>query len=43
MEEARLNQTTSRRYIWNHTGDTRGHDHMVVGCTTTCAISTHHH
>jgi hypothetical protein len=21
----------------------RGHDHMVVGFTTTCAISDHHH
>jgi len=25
------------------TGSRRGHDHMVVGFTTTCAIGTYHH
>ena len=26
-----------------HIGGRRGHDRMVVGFTTTCAISTYHH
>jgi len=28
--------------IWGG-GDSRGRDHMVVGFTTTCAISAYHH
>ena len=30
------------RYVWMHWGR-RGHDRMVVGFTTTCAIITYHH
>jgi hypothetical protein len=30
------------RYAWMHRGS-RGHDCMVVGFTTTCAISAYHH
>ena len=29
--------------VSNITGDRRSRDHMVVGFTTTCAISAYHH
>jgi len=31
------------RYSSNNVGGRRGRDHMVVGFTTTCAISAYHH
>jgi hypothetical protein len=32
-------KVTSPMQLWGH----RGHDRMVVGFTTTCAISAYHH
>ena len=38
-----INLRVKRTLLSVFLGDRRGHDHMVVGFTTTCAIRAYHH
>ena len=42
-EKERVHYVLNSHYSNRHIGGHRGHDRMVVGFTTTYAISTYHH
>jgi hypothetical protein len=38
-----MQDISNRMKLYTRNGDRRGHDYMVVGFTTTYAISAYHH